>query len=144
MPTYIRQRLGMMLLTLWAIVTLTFFLMHAVPGGTFVSERMLAPEDRAGFRQACLDVANVASFLNSLAGAFSHGAETGRDVQLLFQLDHPKTNVIPFPKQPEVPQEEPVEPPACFRPLPDTMPPDVRAELERLIAYIERDGKPVA
>jgi oligopeptide transport system permease protein len=44
MPTYILQRLGMMAITLWAIVTLTFFLMHAVPGGPFVSERMLAPE----------------------------------------------------------------------------------------------------
>ncbi|MCR6673160.1 ABC transporter permease [Devosia ginsengisoli] len=47
MPLYILQRLGMMLLTLWAIVTLTFFLMHAVPGGPFVSERMLAPEIEA-------------------------------------------------------------------------------------------------
>lgn len=47
MPAYILQRLGMMLLTLWAIVTLTFFLMHAVPGGPFVSERMLAPEIEA-------------------------------------------------------------------------------------------------
>src|SRR6218665_3771846 len=47
MPTYILQRLGMMLLTLWAIVTLTFFLMHAVPGGPFVSERMLPPEIEA-------------------------------------------------------------------------------------------------
>ncbi|HWV19736.1 MAG TPA: ABC transporter permease [Devosia sp.] len=44
MFTYILNRLGMMLVTLWAIVTLTFFLMHAVPGGPFVSERMLAPE----------------------------------------------------------------------------------------------------
>lgn len=44
MFTYILNRLGMMLITLWAIVTLTFFLMHAVPGGPFVSERMLAPE----------------------------------------------------------------------------------------------------
>ena len=47
MPVYILQRLGMMILTLWAIVTLTFFLMHAVPGGPFVSERMLAPEIEA-------------------------------------------------------------------------------------------------
>lgn len=44
MLTYILNRLGMMIVTLWAIVTLTFFLMHAVPGGPFVSERMLAPE----------------------------------------------------------------------------------------------------
>ena len=47
MPAYILQRLAMMLVTLFAIVTLTFFLMHAVPGGPFVSERMLAPEIQA-------------------------------------------------------------------------------------------------
>lgn len=47
MPAYILQRLGMMVITLWAIITLTFFLMHAVPGGPFVSERMLAPEIQA-------------------------------------------------------------------------------------------------
>lgn len=44
MYIYILHRLGMMALTLFAIITLTFFLMHAVPGGPFVSERMLAPE----------------------------------------------------------------------------------------------------
>ncbi len=41
---YVLHRLGMMAVTLFAIITLTFFLMHAVPGGPFVSERMLAPE----------------------------------------------------------------------------------------------------
>ncbi len=44
MLRYLAQRLGMMAVTLFAIITLTFFLMHAVPGGPFVSERMLAPE----------------------------------------------------------------------------------------------------
>jgi oligopeptide transport system permease protein len=44
MYSYILRRLGMMAVTLFAIITLTFFLMHAVPGGPFVSERMLAPE----------------------------------------------------------------------------------------------------
>ncbi len=46
MYVYILNRLGMMALTLFAIITLTFFLMHAVPGGPFVSERMLAPRSR--------------------------------------------------------------------------------------------------
>lgn len=41
---YIGKRLVMMVVTLFGVVTLTFFLMHAVPGGPFVSERMLAPE----------------------------------------------------------------------------------------------------
>lgn len=107
-------------------------------------ERMIPASERDGFLQECVEVANVASFLNSLAGAFDHASENNRNISVLFQIDPAKTNVIPFPKQPEVPKEAPVEPPACFRPLPDTMPPDLRAELEKLIAYIERDGKPVA
>lgn len=44
MYSYFFRRLSMMAVTLFAIITLTFFLMHAVPGGPFVSERMLAPE----------------------------------------------------------------------------------------------------
>ena len=31
---YVIQRLGLMVTTLFAIITLTFFLMHVVPGGT--------------------------------------------------------------------------------------------------------------
>jgi oligopeptide transport system permease protein len=44
---YVIQRVALMLLTLFAIVTLTFFLMHAVPGGPFVSDKMMAPEIQA-------------------------------------------------------------------------------------------------
>lgn len=44
---YIVKRLLLMVATLWVIITLTFFLMHAVPGGPFVSEKMLAPEIQA-------------------------------------------------------------------------------------------------
>ncbi|WP_421761381.1 ABC transporter permease [Devosia sp.] len=47
MTGYVLQRLGLMLVTLFAIITLTFFLMHAVPGGPFVSDKMMAPEIQA-------------------------------------------------------------------------------------------------
>lgn len=67
MPTYILQRLGMMAITLWAIVTLTFFLMHAVPGGPFVSERMLAPEIEAALNAKYgLDLPIWQQYLNYL------------------------------------------------------------------------------
>lgn len=67
MPAYILQRLGMMAITLWAIVTLTFFLMHAVPGGPFVSERMLAPEiDAALNAKYGLDLPVWQQYLNYL------------------------------------------------------------------------------
>lgn len=44
MTGYVLQRLALMLVTLFAVITLTFFLMHAVPGGPFVSDKMMAPE----------------------------------------------------------------------------------------------------
>lgn len=47
MTSYILKRLLIMAATLLAIITLTFFLMHAVPGGPFTSEKMLAPEVEA-------------------------------------------------------------------------------------------------
>jgi dipeptide transport system permease protein len=39
MNTYIVKRLIAMIVTLWLIVTLTFFLMHAIPGSPFNDER---------------------------------------------------------------------------------------------------------
>ncbi|MCC7319995.1 MAG: ABC transporter permease [Rubellimicrobium sp.] len=70
---YVAQRLVLMLVTLWAIVTLTFFLMHAVPGGPFVSEKMVEPQIREAidakfgldlpvWRQYLRYLVNVASF----------------------------------------------------------------------------------
>jgi oligopeptide transport system permease protein len=44
---YIIRRLLMMVVTLFAIITLTFFLMHAVPGGPFTSEKQVLPEIQA-------------------------------------------------------------------------------------------------
>jgi len=37
---YVLKRMGYMLITLWVIVTLTFVMMHAVPGDPFTSEKM--------------------------------------------------------------------------------------------------------
>lgn len=44
---YILNRIALMFLTLFLIITLTFFLMHAIPGGPFTSDKMLAPEIEA-------------------------------------------------------------------------------------------------
>ncbi len=38
MGKYIAKRLGMAVITIWAVVTITFFLMHAVPGDPFKKE----------------------------------------------------------------------------------------------------------
>jgi len=39
MTSYILRRLGYMLITLWVIITLTFVLMHAIPGDPFLNEK---------------------------------------------------------------------------------------------------------
>jgi len=38
MAKYIIKRIGYLIFTLWIIITITFFLMHAVPGGPFSIE----------------------------------------------------------------------------------------------------------
>ena len=43
MTRYIVKRVGMMLITLFLVVLLTFILMHAVPGGPFAREKQLPP-----------------------------------------------------------------------------------------------------
>lgn len=44
---YILKRIGLAVLTLWIVITVTFFVMHAVPGGPFQSEKALSPEAQA-------------------------------------------------------------------------------------------------
>ncbi|WP_400164664.1 ABC transporter permease [Brevibacillus sp. TJ4] len=44
MSRYLAKRFLMMLLTLWIIVSLTFFLMHSIPGDPFASESDRLPE----------------------------------------------------------------------------------------------------
>ncbi|MBQ2253226.1 MAG: ABC transporter permease [Clostridia bacterium] len=39
---YILKRLGLALLTVWVVITLTFFVMHSVPGGPFTSEKAIS------------------------------------------------------------------------------------------------------
>ena len=41
MLEYLARRLGLSLLVLWVIATITFFLMHSLPGGPFTGEKSL-------------------------------------------------------------------------------------------------------
>lgn len=43
MGNYLVKRLFSMLITLWFVITITFFLMHSIPGGPFVREKELPP-----------------------------------------------------------------------------------------------------
>src|SRR4029077_18967281 len=46
----IRRFLGL-ILTLWIVFTISFLLMHAVPGGRYSSERNLPPEIEENFKE---------------------------------------------------------------------------------------------
>ena len=41
---YILKRLALAALTVWVVITVTFFVMRAVPGGPFLGEKALTPE----------------------------------------------------------------------------------------------------
>lgn len=44
---YILKRILLALVTVWVVITVTFFVMHAVPGGPFQSEKALTEEAKA-------------------------------------------------------------------------------------------------
>ena len=47
MVKYIAKRIGLAIVTIWAVATITFFLMNLVPGGPFLSEKALSPQATA-------------------------------------------------------------------------------------------------
>ena len=47
MLLYLLKRIGLAILTIWVVITITFFVMHAVPGGPFVGEKATTPAVQA-------------------------------------------------------------------------------------------------
>ena len=73
MLRYLLRRLAFALVTLWAVASVTFFLVRAVPGGPFDGERRLPPEVEANLRAAYhLDEPLVAQYVRYL-GMLSRG-----------------------------------------------------------------------
>ena len=44
---YVLKRIFLSVLTIWIVITITFFVMHAVPGGPFVGEKAISKEAQA-------------------------------------------------------------------------------------------------
>lgn len=44
---YLIKRVLLAILTVWVVITVTFFVMHAVPGGPFMSEKAISPAAQA-------------------------------------------------------------------------------------------------
>lgn len=89
MTAYILRRLLVMVPLLWAIATITFFLMHAVPGGPFDNEKPLPPATVAALeRKYNLDGPLAEQYLDFL-GNLVRG-----DLGLSFRQNRPVSQVI--------------------------------------------------
>ena len=84
---YILKRIGLALLTVWIVITVTFFVMHAVPGGPFQSEKALSPEAQAALEAKYgLDqplYVQYFNYLKNIVTGFDFGpslTQTGRNV----------------------------------------------------------------
>ena len=51
MGRYLLRRLGGSILVIWVIITITFMLMHAIPGGPFTGEKKLPPQVLASIEE---------------------------------------------------------------------------------------------
>ena len=84
---YILKRIGLALLTVWIVITVTFFVMHAVPGGPFQSEKALSPAAQAALEAKYgLDQdlhIQYFNYLKNIVTKFDFGpslTQTGRNV----------------------------------------------------------------
>lgn len=69
MTKFILKRIAFMLMALLAIATITFFMMHAIPGGPFTSDRNLPPAvEEALMRKYKLDQPVFVQYLDYMKG----------------------------------------------------------------------------
>ena len=87
---YICKRWLLALLTVWVVITVTFFLMHAVPGNPFAGEKALSPEAQAALEEKFgLDKPLIVQYFNYLGDVvfeFDFGPslkQDGRPVQTI-------------------------------------------------------------
>lgn len=84
---YIVKRLFLAILTIWVVITVTFFVMHAVPGGPFTSEKAVSAEVQAAMEAKYgLDkplLVQYGTYLKGIVTEFDFGPsikQKGRDV----------------------------------------------------------------
>ena len=95
MLKYILKRILLAIVTIWAVATLTFFLMNMVPGGLFLSEKAISPQATAALEAKYgLDKPLWQQYLTYMAGA-SHGdfgdslKQRGRTVMDIITMKFP-------------------------------------------------------
>lgn len=84
---YIGKRLLLAILTVWVVITITFFVMHAVPGGPFLGEKAITPQAQAALEAKYgLDkplIEQYGTYLKDIVTKFDFGPcikQRGRDV----------------------------------------------------------------
>lgn len=84
---YILKRVLLALLTIWIVITITFFVMHAIPGGPFASEKAITKEAQAALEAKYgLDkplMEQYTSYLRDIVTKFDFGPslkQRGRNV----------------------------------------------------------------
>lgn len=84
---YIIKRILLALLTIWVVITITFFVMHAVPGGPFTGEKAVTPAVQAAMEAKYgLDkplFQQYTTYLKDIVTKFDFGPslkQRGRDV----------------------------------------------------------------
>ena len=84
---YIIKRIILAIVTVWVVITVTFFVMHAVPGGPFLSEKAVSPavqaalEAKYGLDKPLFE--QYISYLTGIVTKFDFGPsikQRGRDV----------------------------------------------------------------
>lgn len=84
---YILKRIGLAILTVWVVITVTFFVMRIVPGGPFLSEKAVSPaaqaalEAKYGLDKPLLE--QYWTYLKDIVTKFDFGPslkQRGRDV----------------------------------------------------------------
>lgn len=87
MLVYLLKRIGLAILTVWAVITITFFVMRAVPGGPFVGEKATTPavqaamEAKYGLDKPLLE--QYGTYLKDIVSRFDFGPslkQRGRQV----------------------------------------------------------------
>ena len=95
MLKYILKRILLAIVTIWAVATLSFFMMYMVPGGPFLSEKAISPQATAALEAKYgLDKPLWQQYLTYMAGA-SHGdfgdslKQRGRTVMDIITMKFP-------------------------------------------------------
>lgn len=95
MLKYVLKRIGLAIVTIWAVATITFFLMNMVPGGPFLSEKAISPQATAALEAKYgLDKPLFQRYLTYMSDAV-HGdfgdslKQRGRTVMSIIQMKFP-------------------------------------------------------